>query len=109
MGTTAGFAACRDPRVKGMLKKILTVWCEFLSSKDSLHVLNDSPRGRTSDAARAAVGMEQYEHAPDDEHWASRRGTTSSLDGSRTVRVPAQSGLDPGRPKTGSANQGGTD
>ena len=69
MGTAAGFAFYRDPRVNGMLKKFLTVWCEFLSSKDSLYVLNDSPRGWTSDAAQAAVGMDQYEHDPDEEHW----------------------------------------
>ena len=30
MGTPAGFAAFRDPRVNAMLKKILTAWCEFL-------------------------------------------------------------------------------
>ena len=35
MGTPAGFAAFRDPRVNAMLKKILTAWCEFLDSPDS--------------------------------------------------------------------------
>jgi phosphatidylserine decarboxylase len=45
MGTPAGFAAFRDPRVNAMLKKILTAWCKFLSTKDSLYVLNDSPSG----------------------------------------------------------------
>src|SRR5205807_371240 len=34
MGTPAGFAAFRDPRINAMLKKILTAWCEFLSSGD---------------------------------------------------------------------------
>ena len=29
MGTPAGFAAFRDPRVNAALKKILTAWCEF--------------------------------------------------------------------------------
>jgi hypothetical protein len=33
MGTPAGFAAFRDPRVNAMLKKILNAWCEFLSSR----------------------------------------------------------------------------
>jgi phosphatidylserine decarboxylase len=69
MGTPAGFAAFRDPRVNAMLKKILTVWCEFLSSRDSLYVLNGSPSGWKSAEAVQAVGMEQYEHDPHDEHW----------------------------------------
>jgi phosphatidylserine decarboxylase len=32
-----------DPRINAMLKELLTAWCEFLSSRDSLYVLNDSP------------------------------------------------------------------
>jgi phosphatidylserine decarboxylase len=69
MGTPAGFAAYRDPRINAMLKKILTVWCEFLSSGDSLYVLNESPSGWKSADARQTIGIEQYEHDPDDEHW----------------------------------------
>jgi phosphatidylserine decarboxylase len=69
MGTPAGFAAFRDPRINAMLKKILTVWCEFLSGPDSLYVLNDSPSGWKSAEARRAVGIEQFEHDPEDEHW----------------------------------------
>ena len=69
MGTPAGFAAYRDPRINAMLKKILTVWCEFLSSSDSLYVLNDSPSGWKSAAAQRAVGIEQFEYDPQDEHW----------------------------------------
>jgi phosphatidylserine decarboxylase len=45
MGTPAGFAAYRDPRVNAALKKILNAWCDFLDSPDSLYVLNDSPSG----------------------------------------------------------------
>jgi phosphatidylserine decarboxylase len=67
-GTSAGFAAFRDPRINAMLKKILTAWCEFLSSPDSRYVLNDSPSGWKSAAAVRAVGIEQFEHDPDDEH-----------------------------------------
>ena len=69
MGTPAGFAAFRDPRVNAALKKILTAWCEFLSSPESLYVLNASPSGWTSDAARQAIGIDQYEHDPADPHW----------------------------------------
>ena len=69
MGTPAGFAAFRDPRVNAALHDILTEWCEYLSGPASLYVLNDSPTGWTSQAARAAIGIEQYEHDPADEHW----------------------------------------
>jgi phosphatidylserine decarboxylase len=69
MGTPAGFAAFRDPRVNAMLKKILNAWCEFLDSPASLYVLNDSPSGWKSAAAQKAVGIEQFEYEPTDEHW----------------------------------------
>jgi len=69
MGTTAGFAAYRDPRINAMIKKMLAVWCEFLSSSDSRYVLNESATGWKSEAARRAVGIEQYQHDPDDEYW----------------------------------------
>jgi len=69
MGTPAGFAAFRDRRINAMLKKILTAWCEFLSSGDSRYVLNDSPSGWKCAAARRAVGIEQYQYDPDDEYW----------------------------------------
>jgi phosphatidylserine decarboxylase len=69
MGTTAGFAAYRDPRVNAMLRKILNTWCEFLSGPDSRYVLNDSPTGWKSNAARAAIGIEQYQHDPGGEYW----------------------------------------
>jgi phosphatidylserine decarboxylase len=69
MGTPAGFAAFRDPRINAALKKILTAWCEYLDSPESLYVLNDSHSGWTSDAARLAIGIEQYEHDPADPHW----------------------------------------
>lgn len=69
MGTPAGFGAYRDPRINAMLKKILNAWCEFLSSPESLYVLNDSPSGWKCEAARRAVGIEEYVHDPADEHW----------------------------------------
>jgi phosphatidylserine decarboxylase len=69
MGTPAGFAVYRDPRVNAMLKKILTTWCEFLSSSDSLYVLNDSPTGWKCAPAQRALGIEQYQYDPQDEHW----------------------------------------
>jgi hypothetical protein len=64
MGTPAGFAAFRDRRINAMLKKILGVWCEFLSSGASRYVLNDTPSGWKGEAARRAIGMGQYQHDP---------------------------------------------
>ena len=69
MATPAGFAAYRDPRINAILKKVLDAWAEFLNSRDSLYVLNDSPQGWKSPEAQRAVGMDQFEHDPDDEHW----------------------------------------
>jgi phosphatidylserine decarboxylase len=92
MGTPAGFAAFRDPRVNAMVKKILNAWCEFLSSGDSLYVLNDSPSGWKSAEAQRAVGMEQYEHEPQDEHWGFASWndffTRRFKDGERPVASP---------------------
>ncbi|MDQ6618036.1 MAG: phosphatidylserine decarboxylase family protein [Actinomycetota bacterium] len=93
MGTPAGFAAFRDPRINAMLKKILTAWCEFLSGGDSRYVLNDSPSGWKSAAAQRAVGIEQYEHDPQDEHWGFASWndffTRRFKDGARPVASPA--------------------
>jgi phosphatidylserine decarboxylase len=92
MGTPAGFAAFRDPRINDMLRKILTAWCEFLSSSDSLYVLNDSPQGWKSPEAQRTVGMHQYEHDPDDEHWGFSSWndffTRRFKDGERPVASP---------------------
>jgi phosphatidylserine decarboxylase len=72
MGTPAGFAAFRHPTVNAMLKKIMGVWCEYLTGEASLHVFNDTPRGWTSDTAKARVGMADFEHDPNDPHWGFR-------------------------------------
>ena len=69
MGTQAGFAAYRDPRLNTMIAKILAEWATFLNSSASLYVLNDSPTGWKSATAERAVGIEQYQHDPDDPHW----------------------------------------
>ncbi|MEH0108114.1 phosphatidylserine decarboxylase family protein [Tersicoccus sp. MR15.9] len=69
MGTPAGFAFYRDPRVNAGLKDILDAWCSFLDSEKSLYVLNDSPTGWKSEEARRAVGMDDFVHDPADPHW----------------------------------------
>ncbi|WP_296706026.1 phosphatidylserine decarboxylase family protein [Rhodoblastus sp.] len=72
MGTPAGFAAFRHPTVNAMVRKIISVWCEYLTSEASLHVINDSPQGWKSEAAQARIGMAQFEHDPNDPHWGFR-------------------------------------
>jgi phosphatidylserine decarboxylase len=92
MGTRAGFAAYRDPRVNAMIRKILTAWSEFLSSADSLYALNDSPSGWKSAGARAAIGIERYVHDPKGEHWGFSSWndffTRRFKDGERPVAAP---------------------
>jgi phosphatidylserine decarboxylase len=44
MGTEAGFAAFLNEKVNAQFKRILDAWGQFLSSPDSLYVLNDDPR-----------------------------------------------------------------
>ena len=92
MGTPAGFSAFRDPRINAMLKKILSAWCEFLSSAESLYVLNDSASGWKSQAAQHKVGMDQYEHDPQQEHWGFASWndffTRRFKDGARPVASP---------------------
>jgi phosphatidylserine decarboxylase len=92
MGTPAGFAAFRDPSVNAAMKAILQEWCEFLSSPQSLYVLNDSPTGWTSEQARRTVGIEQYQHDPADPHWGFTSWndffTRRFRDGQRPVAEP---------------------
>ncbi|MBV9795021.1 MAG: phosphatidylserine decarboxylase family protein [Actinobacteria bacterium] len=92
MGTRAGFAAYRDPRVNAMIKKVLNAWGEFLCSRDSLYALNDSPTGWKCAQARRAIGIEQYEHDPKDEHWGFASWndffTRRFRDGERPVAAP---------------------
>jgi phosphatidylserine decarboxylase len=92
MGTPAGSAAFRDRRINAMLKKILNVWCEFLSSANSRYVINDSPSGWKGEAARRAIGIEQYRHDPEDEYWGFASWndffTRRLADGARPVASP---------------------
>jgi len=92
MGTPAGIAAYRDTRVNGALKAILREWCEFLNTPASLYVLNESPQGWKSAKARADVGMEQFRHDPEHEHWGFTSWndffTRRFVDGARPVAAP---------------------
>ncbi len=92
MGTPAGFAAFRDDRVNAALKAILREWCEFLDSPGSLYVLHDGPHGWKSPQAIDDVGMGQFAHDPDDEHWGFRSWndffTRRFRDGERPTAAP---------------------
>ena len=107
MSTPAGFAAFRDRRINAMIKKILDAWCEFLSSSDSRYVLNDSPSGWKGEAARRAIGIEQYQYDPGDEYWGFTSWndffTRRLADGARPAcrassGAPAGTGPGPGYP-----------
>ena len=69
----------------------LSVWCDFLSSGDSRYVLNDTPSGWKGEAARRAIGIERYQHDPDDEYWGFSSWnffTRRLADGARPVDSP---------------------
>jgi phosphatidylserine decarboxylase len=90
--TPSGLAAYRDPTVNAMLGKVLDAWCAHLDSPASLSVLNDSEAGWMSEAAAAAIGIEQYQHDPDDEHWGFTSWndffTRRFREGERPVEAP---------------------
>jgi phosphatidylserine decarboxylase len=92
MGTTAGFAAYRDPRINAMVGKILDAWGTFLSSAESLYVLNDTSAGWMSEEAQQAVGMGQFEYDADADHWGFSSWndffTRRFKDGERPVASP---------------------
>jgi phosphatidylserine decarboxylase len=64
MITPAGLAAFAAPKVNDMFRKVLAVWTQFLDSEDSRHVLNDSPTGWLSPAAREALSLDEFETDP---------------------------------------------
>jgi phosphatidylserine decarboxylase len=69
MGTPAGFAAFRHEPINAMLRKILRAWCNFLSSPESLYVINDSPRGWKCASARKSTMIDQFQYKPREPHW----------------------------------------
>lgn len=69
MGTPAGFAFFLNSQVNKCFKAILDKWCEFLSSEDSLYVLNPGDKGWMCDSAIGEINIDQFAYNPDDEHW----------------------------------------
>ncbi|WP_380171919.1 phophatidylserine decarboxylase associated domain-containing protein [Kineococcus sp. DHX-1] len=95
--TPSGFAAYRNPAVNAVLEKYLDAWCEHLDSPASLSVLDDSAAGWMSQAAAEAVGIEQYEHDPEADHWGFSSWndffTRRFRDGERPVEDPDDDGV----------------
>jgi len=52
-----------------MFKELLKVWTEFLNSKESCYVLNDSPTGWMSKEAKNQLHMDDYIYKPDALYW----------------------------------------
>ena len=94
MGTPAGFAAFRHPAINAILKKVLAVWCEFLSSEASLYVLNDSPTGWKCAEAREITRIEEFEHDPDDKYWGFKSWNDYFTRKFKPGRRPAAAPLD---------------
>jgi phosphatidylserine decarboxylase len=69
MGTPAGFAAYRHPRINAMFKELLKVWMDFLNSKESRYVLNSSSTGWMSEEAQNHLNMQDYIYEPDAPYW----------------------------------------
>jgi phosphatidylserine decarboxylase len=90
--TPAGFAFYRDPRVNDALRGVLEAWSAYLSSPASLDVLHDGETGWTSEAAKEAVGIDQYRHDPEAEHWGFTSWndffTREFREGERPVAAP---------------------
>ena len=64
MITPAGLAAFASPKVNAMLGKVLATWAKFLGSEASRYVLNDSPTGWLSAAAKKALNLDEIRTDP---------------------------------------------
>jgi len=67
MITPAGLAAFADRRVNEMLRRLLSVWAEFLDSEASRYVLDDSPSGWLGPVARESLQLHEFRIDPDAE------------------------------------------
>jgi phosphatidylserine decarboxylase len=65
MITPAGLAAFADPRANEMLRRLLSVWAEFLDSEASRYVLDDSPSGWLGPVARESLQLHEFRVNPD--------------------------------------------
>lgn len=105
MATTSGFAAFLNHKVNAQFKRILNEWARFLSSKDSLYVLNDDKEtgwlggGALTKMSLAALGpddpagfAEIFKCRPNDPHYGFTSWddffTRQFRDGKRPVASP---------------------
>lgn len=90
----SGYALFRDPALNAQLKRVLTVWCGFLSGPHSrVHLNATSPDGWFCAEADRHIGMAQFVCDPDKPYWgfASWNSffTRQFKDGARPVAAPA--------------------
>ncbi|MBI3653714.1 MAG: phosphatidylserine decarboxylase family protein [Acidobacteria bacterium] len=69
MMTKAGEAIFRDPEFNGALRRILKEWCDFLDSKKSLYVLNETESGWLSQSAFWYNKLYEFEFDKAKPHW----------------------------------------
>ncbi|MDR6445224.1 phosphatidylserine decarboxylase family protein [Paraburkholderia sp. 22099] len=65
----SGYAVFRDPAFNARLKRVLNVWCGFLSGPHSRMHLNDSPDGWFCEEAQRRLGISQFLCDPHEPHW----------------------------------------
>ncbi|WP_213766229.1 phosphatidylserine decarboxylase family protein [Caballeronia sp. dw_19] len=66
----SGYALFRDPALNAQLKRVLDVWCGFLSGPHSrTHLNTSSPDGWFSPEAQKQLGMSQFICDPDAPYW----------------------------------------
>ncbi|SAL02886.1 phosphatidylserine decarboxylase family protein [Caballeronia ptereochthonis] len=66
----SGYALFRDPAFNAHLKRVLNVWCGFLSGPHSrTHLTTASPDGWFSPEADRKIGLSQFLCDPDKPHW----------------------------------------
>ncbi|GLU33760.1 phosphatidylserine decarboxylase family protein [Trinickia caryophylli] len=66
----SGYAVFRDPAFNAQLKRVLNVWCGFLSGPHSrMHLHDASPEGWFSEQAVRKIGMPQFVCSPEERYW----------------------------------------
>jgi phosphatidylserine decarboxylase len=66
----SGYALFRDPALNAHLKRVLNVWCGFLSGPHSrTHLNTTAPEGWFSSEAQKQLGISQFVCDPDKPYW----------------------------------------
>ncbi|MDP4147679.1 MAG: phosphatidylserine decarboxylase family protein, partial [Bacillota bacterium] len=92
MGTPAGFAFFLNEKVNNCFKAILDRWCTFLSSEESLYVLNEGNHGWMCESAIKDINIDDFKHSPEDKHWGFKSWNDFFIrqfkDGKRIIAEP---------------------